>query len=473
MAQVIPGDIVDVSEHQIDTDLSKAVGVDGFIIRTGYGDDIKSQDDLYAKHNMDQCERLNKPYMTYLYSYAANDRQNQSEIAHEKRMTKDRKTLGHILDLEEWSLRGNGRAAAEAWLAAFPDNGYIYAGQAWWNGPLKGLECKRWIPAYGRNTGKPETAFKPKIEMIGWQYTSRAHIPGIKGNVDRSEWYVPFGGIVTEKKAAAKPAGPRVVYKKEVALLLFVHLCTHDKHGYTMNMDDRQGTGEEIVDILGHKYTIKGGDRDCSSAIISAFEAAGISCGGATYTGNMRKCMVASGNFEVKPMSYTAQGSDVYLNEKSHTAMCISAVPDVLGQFSINEKGTGYGGKVGDQLQKGEYDTTYGRGESHLRPYYDYPWDLILRCKNEEVAFVIDDSADTSVKTTEEKTTETAQKPAGPSETAVLAARVILGDYNTGDARRAALGYQYTSVQQKVNKAYIKENKQKLIDAMAECIDKF
>lgn len=473
MDKVIPGDIVDVSEHQIDTDLSKAVGVDGFIIRTGYGDDIKSQDDLYAKHNMDQCERLNKPYMTYLYSYAANDRQNQSEIAHEKRMTKGRKTLGHGLDIEEWDLRENARAAAEAWLAAFPDNGYIYAGQAWWNGPLKGLEAKRWIPAYGRNTGKPETAFKPKMEMIGWQYTSRAHVPGIKGNVDRSEWYVPFGGIVTEKKAVAKPAGPRVVYKKEVALLIFVHLCTHDKHGYTMNMDDRQGTGEEIVDILGHKYTIKGGDRDCSSAIISAFEAAGISCGGATYTGNMRKCMVASGNFEVKPMSYTAQGSDVYLNEKSHTAMCISAVPDVLGQFSINEKGTGYGGKVGDQLQKGEYDTTYGRGESHLRPYYDYPWDMILRCKNEEVAFVIDDSADTSVKTTEEKTTETAQKPAGPSETAFLAARVILGDYNKGDARRAALGYQYTSVQQKVNKAYIKENKQKLIDAMAECIDKF
>ena len=478
MAQVIPGDIVDISEHQIDTDLSQAVGVDGFIIRTGYGDDIKSQDDLYAKHNMDQCERLNKPYMTYLYSYAANAKQNQSEIAHEKRMTAGRKTLGHVLDIEECDLRENARAAAEAWLAAFPDNGYIYAGQAFWNGPLKGLECKRWIPAYGRNSGKPETAFKPKMEMIGWQYTSRAHIPGIKGNVDRSEWYVPFGGTETVKKAAAAPAaGPRVVYKKEVALLLFVHLCTHDKHGYTMDMSGRHGTGEEIVDILGHKYTIKGGDRDCSSAIISAFEAAGISCGGATYTGNMRKCMVASGNFEVKPMSYTAQGGDVYLNEKNHTAMCISAVPDVLGQFSINEKGTGYGGKVGDQLQKGEYDTTYGRGESHLRPYYDYPWDLILRCKNNEVAFVIDaetGATDTNEKdTTEKKTQEPAQKAAGPSETAILAAGVILGDFNKGDARRAALGPKYNPVQGIVNKAYIPENKEKLLRVIAECIDKF
>ena len=464
-----PEDIIDVSEHQIDIDFRKAKEfIDGCIIRTGYGDDIKSQDDVYAKHNMDQCEKLGIPYMTYLYSYAGNAKQIQSEIAHEKRMTAGRKTLGHILDLEEWDLRGNGRAAAEAWLKAFPDNGYIYAGQAWWNGPLKGLECKRWIPAYGFNTGKPDTAFKPKMEMVGWQYTSRAHVPGIKGNVDRSEWYAPFGGIVTEKKAAAKQTGPRIVYKKEVALLLFVHLCTHNKHGYTMDMKGRQGSGEEVVDIYGHKYTIRGGDRDCSSAIIDAFETAGISCGGATYTGNMKKRMVASGNFEVKPMSYTAQPVDVYLNEKCHTAMCISVVPDVLGQFSINEKGTGYGGKVGDQLQKGEYDSTYGRGESHLKPYYDYPWDCILRCINNEVAFVINEN--TGVKEVEKKTEK---KAAGPSEAAVLAARVILGDFNKGDARRAALGSKYVPVQGKVDKAYTPKNKEKLIQVMAECIDKF
>jgi hypothetical protein len=247
-----------------------------------------------------------------------------------------------------------------------------------------------------------------------------------------------------------------VVYKKEVALLLFVHLCTHDKHGYTMDMSGRHGTGEETVDILGHKYKIKGGDRDCSSAVISAFEAAGISCGGASYTGNMKKCMVASGNFKVEPMSYTAQAGDVYLNEKCHTAMCISAVPDVLGQFSINEKGTGYGGKVGDQKQSGEYDYTYGRGESHLRPYYDYPWDFILRCTNNEVAFVIGND-----------------EAAGPSEEAVLAAKVILGDYNKGDARRAALGRKYDTVQAVVNKAYTPKNKEKLTKAIADCLSEF
>ena len=73
----------------------------------------------------------------------------------------------------------------------------------------------------------------------------------------------------------------------------------------------------------------------------------------------------------------------------------------------------------------------------------------------------------------EKKTTAPAQKAAGPSETAVLAARVILGDFNKGDARRAALGSKYTPVQTRVNVAYTPKNKEKLIQVMAECIDKF
>ena len=187
----------------------------------------------------------------------------------------------------------------------------------------------------------------------------------------------------------------------------------------------------------------------------------------------MKKCMVASGNFKVEPMSYPAQGADVYLNEKNHTAMCISAVPDILGQFSINEKGTGYGGKAGDQKQQGEYDSTYGRGESHLRPYYDYPWDFILRCTNNEVAFVIGNDEAAGDKKAEATTAAPAQKAAGPSETAVLAARVILGDFNKGDARRAALGRKYDTVQAVVNKAYTPKNKEKLIKAIADCLSEF
>ena len=119
--------------------------------------------------------------------------------------------------------------------------------------------------------------------------------------------------------------------RKEVALKLMKHLVDHWYHGYSQV--SRWGDGEGVckVEIGGQVFEVEQGDRDCSAGVISAFEAAGISCGGATYTGNMRRCMVNSGNFRWHPMSegYVAGPSDVYLKEGSHTAMCLSAIPDI------------------------------------------------------------------------------------------------------------------------------------------------
>lgn len=163
--------------------------------------------------------------------------------------------------------------------------------------------------------------------------------------------------------------------KKEIAVQLMKHLVEHDWHGYSQYSRWGDGEGTCDIEIGGKIYKLEQGDRDCSSAIISAFEAAGISCGGATYTGNMRKLMVATGNFVWHPMSsgYIAKAGDVYLNEACHTAMCLSAVPDMLMEFSSSETG-GIDGAEGDQTGN----------ESHIRAYYDYPWDGILECINKE-----------------------------------------------------------------------------------------
>lgn len=158
---------------------------------------------------------------------------------------------------------------------------------------------------------------------------------------------------------------------KEVAVQLMEHLCNHDWHGYSQVSRWGDGEGTCPVEIGGKTYYLEQGDRDCSSAIISAFEAAGISCGGATYTGNMRSCMVGTGNFRWHPMSegYIAKRGDVYLNEMSHTAMCTSAVPDMLAEFSISETG-GTDGAEGDQTGS----------ESSIHNYYNFPWDGMLEC---------------------------------------------------------------------------------------------
>lgn len=160
----------------------------------------------------------------------------------------------------------------------------------------------------------------------------------------------------------------------EAAVQVMEHLCSHEWHGYTQG-SGRWGDGEGhcTVTVDGVQYRTEQGDRDCSSAVISALQAAGFNTGGASYTGDMRQCLVAQG-WQWHPMSsgYIAQRGDIYLNEVNHTAMCTSAMPDMLAEFSSNEFGGIRGGQVGDQT--GE--------ESVIRGYYDFPWDGILHWPN-------------------------------------------------------------------------------------------
>ncbi len=163
--------------------------------------------------------------------------------------------------------------------------------------------------------------------------------------------------------------------RARVAAELHRHLCEHGWHGYTQGQG-RWGDGEGVckVTVDGEAYEVEQGDRDCSSSVIECWRAAlrGTPYEGrldaATYTGDMRQAFVASGLFEWRPMTCVASQGDVYLNEASHTAMCQSAVPDMLSEFCIDEKGGVTGGAVGDQTGS----------ESHVRRYYDYPWDGFL-----------------------------------------------------------------------------------------------
>ena len=109
-----------------------------------------------------------------------------------------------------------------------------------------------------------------------------------------------------------------------------------------------------------------GPDYDCSSLVISAYEAAGVpvKAAGASYTGNMRAAFKRCGFREV---SGTLKTGDVLLNEKNHAALYVGGGQIV--QASINERGSITGGQSGDQTG----------GEISVRGYYNYPWDVILR----------------------------------------------------------------------------------------------
>lgn len=158
------------------------------------------------------------------------------------------------------------------------------------------------------------------------------------------------------------------------------HLCNCPEHGYSQSErwgDSSKGTCQ--VKCEGHTSNFYKGDRDCSSAIIDAWQEALIGTkyegklANATYTGNMKPVFVNSGLFEWKPMSFNAVRGDIYLNEANHTAMCLDGGNDgvygydCLGEFSISETGGIYG-KSGDQTG----------GESSIHGYYNYPWNGIL-----------------------------------------------------------------------------------------------
>lgn len=190
--------------------------------------------------------------------------------------------------------------------------------------------------------------------------------------------------------------------KTELATRFMENLATDNSHGY-----------DQI-----HRY---GPDYDCSSAVIASWEGAGVPVhkNGATFTGNMLYSFMKSGFVNVTKAVDLKTGKglvrgDVLLNIKHHTAMYAGNGKEV--EASINELGKATGGKTGDQTGK----------EILIRNYRNYPWDCVLRYKEN----------------VEKKTVEE------------IAIEVIDGKWSNGSERRRRLekaGYNYLEVQKCVN----------------------
>ena len=147
--------------------------------------------------------------------------------------------------------------------------------------------------------------------------------------------------------------------KTEKAIRQMETWAKDDSHGY----DQDYRWGEK-------------GDYDCSSAVIQAWQNAGVpvKSGGATYTGDMKNVFLKNGFKDITASVNREAGTglkrgDVLLNEAHHVAMYCGAGKEV--EASINEKGTVHGGKPGDQTGK----------EFLIRSYRNYPWNCVLRYK--------------------------------------------------------------------------------------------
>lgn len=418
--------VIDVSEHQglIDWEKIKP-NIYGAIIRCGYGDDIKSQDDKYWKRNVSECERLNIPYGVYLYSYANTMSHAKSEVKHALRLLKGHKPqLPVYFDTENGGCESMSYKASEYFCSEIEKAGYIagiYTYESWYNSYLKGLtKYTLWIAKYGINDGKAHEKPNIGVNYDAWQYTSLGKIGGFRDRLDVSYFYKTWTKDTVTKAEQIDVAN--------VAATIHADMCNDAANGYSQSPRwGEDGKGIKKLTIDGRVYQYDRGSFDCSSSVVTAcnealrYTAYRDALKAATYTGNMLSVFVNSGLFKKWNTSKTvAKRGDVYLNYANHTAMCQSDVPDMLSEFSINERGGITGGKVGDQTGT----------EAYIHAYYDYPWNCTLHWKGKL------DAVGTKKTVTQ------------------VAKEVIEGMWGNGEERKAKLekaGYDYAKVQAKVN----------------------
>ena len=211
--------VIDVSGWQGDIDWAKAKadGVEGAIIRLGYGEGNNA--DKKAQRNISECKRLGIPFGIYWYSYADTPALAKEEgadvVAKLKQFGVDASDLAYPVyyDLEKWTWEGHQPPTdpnvyndiVNNWYSALQSAGYknlgVYSYTSYLQGPLKHADIyakTTWVAQYGARMGFDSFPTNSR----GWQYTSTGKVDGISGNVDMNAFgnkaYVNGGHWVTK-----------------------------------------------------------------------------------------------------------------------------------------------------------------------------------------------------------------------------------------------------------------------------------
>lgn len=193
--------VIDVSEWQGDINWAKAKadGVEGVIIRLGYGEGNNA--DKKAQRNISECKRLGIPFGIYWYSYADTPSLAKEEgadvVAKLKQFGVNPSDLAYPVyyDLEKWTWEGHQPPTdpnvynniVNNWYSALQSAGYknlgVYSYTSYLQGPLKYADIyakTTWVAQYGARMGFDSFPTNSR----GWQYTSSGKVDGISGNVD-------------------------------------------------------------------------------------------------------------------------------------------------------------------------------------------------------------------------------------------------------------------------------------------------
>lgn len=204
---------IDVSawQGQIDWKTVAAYGMDFAILRiTEAGNVI----DEHFERNYTECQKYNIPTGVYKYSYAMTIAEIQSEARKIVSVLNGRKLQYPVwLDLEYNNQRSLGaeniHKMAEAFEKIITAAGYkfgIYCNVDWYMNVICSHLKKYdfWIARYPANDdGWLQERLRPDFG-VGWQYSSKAKIPGINGTVDRNVFYKDYKEVSTVDKNIEK-----------------------------------------------------------------------------------------------------------------------------------------------------------------------------------------------------------------------------------------------------------------------------
>ena len=192
--------VIDVSQWQgrIDWATARAAGVEGAIIRIGYG--WGNGFDSTALYNIRECKRLGIPFGLYLYSYAYDGNTGWAEgdgtvdLLRRAGVQPGDLTYPVYYDLEQWVWTGHAPPTSPAvydsivnsWYNRLQSAGYnnlsIYSYTYYLNTALNSGTIRsrtHWVASYGARTG-----FNFSANQRCWQYADNGRINGIGNSVD-------------------------------------------------------------------------------------------------------------------------------------------------------------------------------------------------------------------------------------------------------------------------------------------------
>jgi len=239
--------LIDVSAHNglIDWQKVKSYGVQGAIIRTGFGEEHPSQIDTRFIANYNGCKAVGLPVGAYHYSYATTAAEAENEADFVLKLLKGKQFEYPIyFDIEDKVHTKLDKATCDSIVTAFCSKlekaGYwagVYSFDSFFATHLSTAIVQR----YSAWVARVENVKPIHCKAYGmWQYSWKGIVSGINGDVDLNYCYKDFPAMIKSKGLNGYSLTPTYTVTatrsgicKAEAVVRQAHL---EADGYTVNI---------------------------------------------------------------------------------------------------------------------------------------------------------------------------------------------------------------------------------------------